>query len=135
MPLMWAHAEYVKLLRSVVDGQVFDRVPDVERRYAHNRRACRRLEIWTPRRHPRLVRVEETLRIQAPASFRLRWTGDDWQTASDTPSVPTRLGVHFVDLAIAVEQRAPIRFTMYWTTEARWEGRDYTVGIAARGGT
>ncbi len=24
MPLVWAHAEYVKLLRSVTDGNVFD---------------------------------------------------------------------------------------------------------------
>jgi glucoamylase len=27
-PLMWAHAEYIKLLRSVRDGQVFDFVPE-----------------------------------------------------------------------------------------------------------
>ncbi len=26
MPLVWAHAEYVKLLRSVTDGKVFDRI-------------------------------------------------------------------------------------------------------------
>jgi glucoamylase len=29
MPLMWAHAEYVKLLRSAADGKVFDQVPEV----------------------------------------------------------------------------------------------------------
>ena len=29
MPLMWAHAEYVKLLRSVTDGHVFDLLPIV----------------------------------------------------------------------------------------------------------
>ena len=33
-PLVWAHAEYIKLLRSVVDGQVFDRISVVEERYA-----------------------------------------------------------------------------------------------------
>lgn len=27
MPLMWAHAEYLKLLRSIADGLVFDRIP------------------------------------------------------------------------------------------------------------
>jgi len=32
MPLMWAHAEYVKLLRSVADGQVFDCIPAVAER-------------------------------------------------------------------------------------------------------
>ena len=34
MPLVWAHAEYLKLLRSVTDGRVFDRISVVEERYA-----------------------------------------------------------------------------------------------------
>ena len=33
MPLMWAHAEYVKLLRSAADGKVFDQIPEVAERY------------------------------------------------------------------------------------------------------
>ena len=33
-PLVWAHSEYVKLLRSVTDGRVFDRISAVEDRYA-----------------------------------------------------------------------------------------------------
>ena len=33
MPLMWAHAEHVKLLRSVRDGRVFDRAEAVAQRY------------------------------------------------------------------------------------------------------
>ena len=32
-PLVWAHAEYMKLLRSVADGRVFDRISVVEERY------------------------------------------------------------------------------------------------------
>ena len=37
MPLMWAHAEYIKLLRSVADGQVFDLIPEVAERYLSGR--------------------------------------------------------------------------------------------------
>ena len=33
MPLVWAHAEYVKLLRSLRDGKVFDRPPQTVQRY------------------------------------------------------------------------------------------------------
>ena len=29
MPLMWAHAEYIKLLRSKQDGKIFDSIPEV----------------------------------------------------------------------------------------------------------
>ena len=39
--LVWAHAEYVKLLRSVTDGQVFDRISAVAERYAGRTDALR----------------------------------------------------------------------------------------------
>src|SRR3970282_961512 len=46
MPLMWAHAEYIKLLRSVYDGRVFDLIPAVADRYLGPKSACRLMEIW-----------------------------------------------------------------------------------------
>src|SRR5690606_17983504 len=79
MPLMWAHAEYIKLLRSAQDGQVFDLVPQVAERYLGDRRQCRHLEVWRANRHVRYVQKEFTLRVQAEAPFRLRWSADDWQ--------------------------------------------------------
>ncbi|MBU2401804.1 MAG: hypothetical protein KJ805_15405, partial [Alphaproteobacteria bacterium] len=33
-PLAWTHAEYLKLLRSLADGKVWDRYDPVESRYA-----------------------------------------------------------------------------------------------------
>ncbi|MBI1872309.1 MAG: glucan 1,4-alpha-glucosidase, partial [Acidobacteria bacterium] len=74
MPLMWAHAEYIKLLRSVRDGKVFDLIPAVAQRYLRARRRCRALEIWQPNRQPKTVSRSYTLRTQAPAAFRLHWT-------------------------------------------------------------
>lgn len=129
MPLMWAHAEYVKLLRSVVDGRVFDFVPDVANRYLGSRRACRLLEIWKPNRQVRRVKRGYTLRIQAPAGFRLHWSRDEWQTVLDAGATSTTLGIHFVDIPIPLEQQAPIRFTFFWIASGRWEGRDYHVAV------
>lgn len=129
MPLMWAHAEYIKLLRSSYDGQVFDRLPEVADRYLGDRQACQALEIWKPNRHPRTVQRGFTLRIQAPGSFRLRWSRNDWQTADDTLSSPMALGIEFVDIPIPARQEAPIRFTFYWPRQDRWEGRDYLVAV------
>ena len=37
VPLVWAHAEYLKLLRSTVDGKVFDRIDSVYERYCEPR--------------------------------------------------------------------------------------------------
>jgi len=59
MPLMWAHAEYIKLLRSVSDGKVFDLIPAVADRYQH-RRECMTLEVWKPNRRIRTIRHEPT---------------------------------------------------------------------------
>lgn len=134
MPLLWAHAEYVKLLRSVRDGRAFDLVPAVAERYIGARRECALLEIWKPNRQPRAVRPGWTLRIQAPGAFHLVWTADGWTTVRDTRSTGTRLGIEFVDVAIDAGQRAPIEFTFRWGEGERWEGRNYAVRIAPASG-
>ena len=129
MPLMWAHAEYIKLLRSVYDGQIFDLIPEVADRYIKNRKVCKALEIWKPNRQVCHVKTGYTLRIQAPSSFRLHWSRDDWQSVQDTPSSLTALGIDYLDIPVASGQNAPVRFTFFWTAGNRWEGRDYEVAI------
>ena len=127
MPLMWAHAEYLKLLRSTADGAVFDLVPELARRYPS--RDAKRLEIWKPNRQVATVRAGDTLRIQAPAAFRLTWTADEWVHHADTPAVETNLGISYVDLPVGPAQPASLRFTFHWTADDRWEGRDYVVQV------
>jgi glucoamylase len=130
MPLMWAHAEYLKLLRSASDGRVFDLVPEVAERYLGDRRACKALEIWKPNRQVGSVRRNDTLRVQAPAPFMLHWTGDEWRTSTDATSRPTALGVELVDIPVPATQRAPIRFTFLSTERGRWEeGGDQVVEV------
>jgi glucoamylase len=127
-PLMWAHAEYIKLLRSVSEGRVFDLIPIVAERYQNPRREAA-LEVWKPNRRVRTAQAGATLRIQADAPFLLHWTADEWQTTHDTRSATTVLGIHWVDLPISASQRAAIRFTFFWPDGQRWEGRDYAVNI------
>ncbi|HYL12821.1 MAG TPA: hypothetical protein VEV41_07285 [Terriglobales bacterium] len=128
MPLMWAHAEYIKLLRSVRDGRVFDLIPTVADRYLR-KRGRNDLEVWKPVRQVRRVRVGQTLRIQAPRPFQLHWSRDDWQSAQDKDSTATLLGIHFLDIPVAAPQTAPIRFTFLWCDNTQWEGRDYEVAV------
>jgi len=131
MPLAWAHAEYIKLLRSVHDGGVFDRVSVAADRYLSSR-GRRDLEIWKPIRQVKAVKPGETLRIQAPRRFRLHWTGNEWQTVHNTDATFNALGISFVDIPVAHAQSAPIRFTFFWTDEDHWEGKDYKVEIQRR---
>jgi glucoamylase len=129
-PLMWAHAEYLKLLRTVHDGKVFDLVPLVADRYLTGARKKSALEIWKPSRQPASIRPGQVLRVQVAAPFRLHFTMNEWQTAADVDSVATSIGIHYVDVKVPRGQTAPIRFTLLWTEGNRWEGRDYEVEVA-----
>ena len=128
MPLMWAHAEYIKLLRSVADGQVFDLIPLIADRYLSGR-GRKHLEVWKPNWQVQQVAPGQTLRVQAPAPFRLRWTADAWQAFQDTDSHPSGLGIYFVDIPVDKRQLAPIQFTFFWTDRQNWEGQVYQVKV------
>jgi glucoamylase len=130
MPLMWAHAEYIKLLRSTHDGRVFDFIPEVANRYLGERKQCKSLEIWKFNHQVSKVKKSHTLRIQALASFQLHWSDDNWQTFKDTPSTSTKLGVNFVDISVFDHQLQSISFTFFWIDSSKWEGRNYTVAVS-----
>ena len=129
MPLMWAHAEYIKLLRSARDGRIFARVPGVAERYLGDRRGVCEIEVWKFNRQAQTVRRGITLRVMMGAPFQLRWTAGDWSDAQQTASQPTSLELEWVDIAIAKDQQAPIRFTFYWPGGDRWEGRDFELAV------
>jgi glucoamylase len=128
MPLMWAHAEYVKLLRSVHDGVVFDRLAAVADRYLSGR-GRRDLEVWKFNRQARSVPAGGTLRIQGTAPFRLRWSLDDWTSSTDSQSLTTALRIHYSDIVVPKGQRAGVQFTFFWTEAGTWEGRDFQVRV------
>ena len=85
MPLMWAHAEYIKLLRSVADGKVFDFIPQVAARYISGPKR-KRIELWKDNRQPKSMRAGSLLRIQCKEPFILHWTRDEWHTIEETAS-------------------------------------------------
>ncbi|MGE5361084.1 MAG: glycoside hydrolase family 15 protein [Bacteroidales bacterium] len=130
MPLMWAHAEYVKLLRSMTDGAVFDAIAIVADRY-RSRRGRADLEIWKPTRQVRQVAPGHVLRVQAEEPFVLHSTADGWQTVDHRSATATDLGVYFADVRVPREARAPIQFTFFWTARQSWEGRNYEVHVRA----
>ncbi len=130
MPLMWAHAEYIKLLRSTADGKVYDSIPEVAKRYLGKRGKRKQLEIWKPNRHVRFMRRGETLRIHGHEAFTLHWSADNWQSVHDTQSTRSTLQIDYVDLPDTVTTSPKsIHFTFFWTQASRWEGRDHVVNV------
>jgi glucoamylase len=96
MPLAWAHAEYLKLRRSLAEGRVFDLPPQSWQRYVIDRIESR-LVIWRPNHRRRIVPPGNVLRVMLdePATIIV----DDGE--GRTRSLRTRavaIGVHYADL-------------------------------------
>lgn len=129
MPLVWAHAEYVKLLRSLRDGRVFDRPPQPVQRYLEDHTVSRH-RVWRFSLKRRRLPAGRSLRLETLAPALVHWTADAWQTTADTATVDTGLGVHLVDLPTAgLAPGETVRFTFYWPEARRWEGADFAVAV------
>jgi glucoamylase len=127
MPLCWAHAEYLTLVRSAQDGVGFDCLEPVYERYAQ-KRTKGKVEIWTLAHQLQRMGPGKQLRIITSAAATVHWSCDGWQTAKDESARESLLGCWFADLAttnLAPETR--VRFTLRW--EDHWEGRDFEIVI------
>jgi len=130
MPLVWAHAEYLKLCRSLADSRVFDMPPQTVKRYSQTEKPSK-FTVWAFNHKLRSMERGNTLRLFLPAPARIRWSADDWSTEKEHKSYDSTLGVHVVDLPTRrLKTDTTIRFTIYWLDEERWEGQDYTIRIS-----
>ena len=130
VPLLWAHAEYIKLLRSTRDGKVFDRIDAVADRYLKERPAGAGVTIWSFACPTGRVAAGSTLRILAATSFELRFSFDEWASPQQSKSKNTRLGIDYADVDIPHNTGTTLRFTFYWPEAGRWENRDFGVAIS-----
>jgi glucoamylase len=128
MPLAWAHAEYIRLVRSISDGKVFDLVDIVADRYLKPH-APSPLEIWNfDRQIPAMPRGKR-LRITLKTRFRLRWSTDDWATFDDQEAALTGVGIYYQDIPTDTAKAAVVIFTFYWPDQQHWEGVNYSVRL------
>jgi glucoamylase len=129
MPLVWAHAEYLKLHRALRDGRLFDIPPQTVQRYLTEKTVSARM-IWRFNHKIRSMSAGKALRIETLAPASIHWSADGWSTVQDTTTHAVGLGIHIADLTTAgLTAEAQIRFTFYWPEAARWEGADFTVRI------
>ena len=131
MPLVWAHAEYLKLLRSATDGRVFERISVVEQRYTGKDRHHGHPEIFKLRRQIRYVAAGAVLRIVAENRFKVLWTVDGWATTNSRESVHVGYPGVFADIGVPETKSEALSFTLFWPAENRWEGRNFDLEIIA----
>ncbi len=130
MPLVWAHAEYAKLCRSLRDGRVFDLPPQTVRRYLVAKTGSSR-ECWRFNDRIDALTVGKALRIETLAPAIVHWSADDWRTTRDTATHDVGLGVHVADLPTeTLRVSTQVRFTFRWPAVDRWEGEDFLIVIS-----
>lgn len=134
-PLVWAHSEYLKLLRSLADGEVFDRIAVVADRYAvppEKRSFRNHKQIYSAGRPVKNVEAGHTLRIVDTGHFRVVFTTDDWATVEEAVSKMVSPLSAYVDIPTQAGQSGRIIFTQCWPQEGqpdRWLGRNIEVTI------
>ncbi len=130
MPLVWAHAEYLKLARSIQDGRVYDLPPQAAARYVAQPAPASPLRGWSFALPRERLRAGEVLRIGVLAPARVHWSGDGWRGTQDAATRDTGLGWHVLDLpTTGLAAGDTLRFTFYWPGSGRWEGSDFEVAI------
>jgi len=129
MPLVWAHAEHVKLLRSIRDNAIFDMPPQTLKRYVNNKPAPAPI-VWQIASKVECIALGRVLRLEFPDAARIHWSTDNWTTVSDRETTATGLGTYICDLPTErLTNDGLVRFTIFWPLQNRWEGTDFQVEI------
>jgi glucoamylase len=78
MPLVWAHSEYIKLVRSLHEGAIWDLPTQTVERYV-NRKKTADFQIWTTTQRRAWLSQDKNLRIDLDGRATAAWTLEDKQ--------------------------------------------------------
>ena len=130
-PLVWAHAEHVKLLRSIRDGKVFDCPPQTLSRYGNGFQPPSK-RIWRLNQQLQELTVGNDLQIELLASAIIRWTGNRWQDKNDIETAVDAIGLHVAILPTKnISPDCAVEFTIQWLASGRETQERFCVKIKA----
>jgi len=128
-PLVWAHSEYIKLRRSLLDGKIFDQPPQTVERYLEKKVSAQYFN-WRFNNKPRTLPCGKKLRILLMEPATVHWSFDNWQSTQDSNSEESGWNLQHVDLpseSLAVGRQ--IGFTFFWKNSGRWEDQNYQLVV------
>ena len=129
MPLVWAHAEFIKLLISRHQGHPIDRPRAVWQRYRGHRPTARHA-FWFPHAPIAGLAQGALFVVALPRAALVHWGRDGWQDIADAPTCDSGLGFHLAVLAVSrLPPGARIDFTWQWQESRDWQDRDYAVVV------
>jgi glucoamylase len=131
MPLVWAHAEFLKLLYARQQKRPVEWLDSVERHFGQ-RTTDGNAWHWRPDTPFESLPKDRELLIELDQPFRLRLGFDGWQGSEERPSTPLPFGRHGVRLGPAdFAGHRSLDFTWYLPGTSHWDGRDYHVALPA----
>jgi len=131
MPLVWAHAEFTKLMVSRHLGAPLDRPRSVWLRYQGQRPRIQRA-FWSQMAPIGAIQAGLRLVILLPRPALIHWGVDGWQDVRDLASVDSGLGFQVVDLdARSLRPGQRLDFTFRWQASNAWVGCDYHVSVGS----
>ena len=126
MPLVWTHAEFLKLLVAREAGFPVERLRDVEARYASEQPAAE----WRWRNETPVAELPpgRELVIESVVPFTLHCGWDGWNDAQDLQAVRGAFGLWLVRFQeTELSERKTLEFTRRF--ETGWEGTDHVVRL------
>lgn len=125
MPLVWAHAEFLKLVIARRDGRPVELLDAVNNRYG-GRMPAARYTRWRNETQVPTVARGRTLLIEDRHPFSLHFGWDGWEDIEDLESEPLPFGLWGVVIdGDRYRGRARLNFTRRYG--GRWEGQDHAV--------
>ncbi len=129
MPLVWAHAEYIKLLHSIHKGSVFDMPNQTFKRYVIGDISSN-ISKWSYNHKSHQIAFGKQLRIELLSPAIIHWTIDDWVSSHELKTIDSELGIHYGDLPTGkLAEGTKIIFTFYWINSENWENKNFEVII------
>ncbi len=130
MPLVWAHAEFLKLLVARERGRPCERLRAVDARYANAHPAA--AWHWRAETPFDMLPAGRALIIEAARPFTLHYGRGGWQTPADRAAAPLGLGMYGVRFeAGELAGAGQLDFTRRY--ESDWEGVTWTITLASAG--
>ena len=128
-PLVWAHSEYIKLRRSLVEGRIFDQPSQTVQRYVERNTPAEYFN-WRFNNKPRTMPRGKKLRILLMDAAMVHWSFDNWQSRHDDYTKDSGWTLEHCDLPTEkLDSGRQVLFTFRWRSSARWEERDFSVVV------
>jgi glucoamylase len=128
MPLLWSHAEFLKLLIAREHGKPVELLDAVAARYGNG--AVREASVWHWRHEVPIARLEagKALRIEDRVPFTLRFGVNGWNEPQDRDAAMGPFGLWIVELSAAeLAPHSQLNFTRHY--DGVWEGEDHCIQL------